>query len=535
VSDDRKGRKGLPAIDHADIIRTVQSSQGPRFFRVPRISSGNLVPGSKPLTGAFGVVFRWHLRDDQLVALKCFIEADDRRNQVVKRYAAIAEWLRNPETPKAVKRYFVGCELHVPGLTVIPRDSTVGVPCNVLEMGWVEGKNLCGHIADILKGPEQEKRLMQLANDFLEMIRVLQENGVDHGDLKPANIIIRKDGSIVLVDLDSMFIPAIRDLPLADGGSAGFQHKDRNQVKAYFPGIDCFPALVIYVSLVALSQRPDLWKKYNMSEVPGKDGRPKEEIDQNYLIFTETDLEVPADAPIFKDLTHLPLMGVGIEERRIDRVLIDWCGQRPTFIPISFRAHIDAIHESNHLVADVPIDGGVSSQIAAGRPSQRLFIHPPVRRRPLVRPKAAQPIKPIETCDSVHIPEKVIARAVVPVKVSRDFEGPRRYARAIAGLAAIFVACLAVFLIFLYQYKGIVSGLVDDDALASWAMKLQIVKSFIGSCMVSSAVGEGMIGGYAMFRGRDLDEQRRSSIGAISFGLFAGFIIIVVIGVIIFM
>lgn len=52
-------------------------------------------------------------------------------------------------------------------------------------------------------------KLRKLADDFQKFICWLLPQHIAHGDLKPDNIIIKSDGSIVLIDYDGMFVPVM--------------------------------------------------------------------------------------------------------------------------------------------------------------------------------------------------------------------------------------------------------------------------------------------------------------------------------------
>lgn len=67
-----------------------------------------------------------------------------------------------------------------------------------LVMDFVEGQSLATVIAQ--EGAQTEARVLTWARQILEALQYCHDRGVVHRDLKPQNIIIRADGSAVLVD-----------------------------------------------------------------------------------------------------------------------------------------------------------------------------------------------------------------------------------------------------------------------------------------------------------------------------------------------
>ena len=45
-----------------------------------------------------------------------------------------------------------------------------------------------------------------------------------HGDLKPDNILVKKDGTLVLVDYDGMYVPAMQGMKMQCLGTPNFRY-----------------------------------------------------------------------------------------------------------------------------------------------------------------------------------------------------------------------------------------------------------------------------------------------------------------------
>ena len=80
-----------------------------------------------------------------------------------------------------------------------------------------------------------------------------------HGDLKPENIIVKRNKKMVIVDYDGMFVPSMKGRFIANEiGSPGFRHPDRthNDFDKY---IDDFAIASIMLSLKAIAFQPSLY------------------------------------------------------------------------------------------------------------------------------------------------------------------------------------------------------------------------------------------------------------------------------------
>jgi hypothetical protein len=154
----------------------------------------------------------------------------------------------------------------------------------LLVMDWIAGNALDVYVGKIIDANQSAQALPTLAARWAELINQLEEAKVAHGDLQHGNVIVT-DAGLRLVDLDGMFVPSLRGFQAADLGHIHFQPSWRTAAQ-FDDKIDRFPALVIYLSLVALSKLPQLWSKYH---------------DDN-LIFTKDDFRYPDRSPLFQEL-----------------------------------------------------------------------------------------------------------------------------------------------------------------------------------------------------------------------------------------
>ena len=201
-------------------------------------------------SGNFAVVFK--MRDvstGRLFAVKCFTKEQEGRGE---RYAKIAEELQFVSSPYILHVQYIDRELFV---------NTAN--CNeeefpVLVMDWVDGQPLDACLRENL---DDEYALQMLAYRFCNMGAWLLSQPFAHGDLKPDNILIRNDGSLVLVDYDGMYVPSMKGEKAYEIGSPDFRHPQRT-ADDFDEHIDDFSIASIALSLKAISFDSQLYHKY---------------------------------------------------------------------------------------------------------------------------------------------------------------------------------------------------------------------------------------------------------------------------------
>jgi serine/threonine protein kinase len=206
-------------------------------------------------------------------ALKCWVEdLGDLKN----RYKAIDEYLQETKLP-----YFVDFSYNEQGILVN------GQKFPIVRMEWIDGismkKFISSHINNTIY-------INIFAKKFLEMVKALHQNNISHGDLQHGNIMVRSNGDICLIDYDSLYVPQLSNEKDNIKGLAGYQHPNRNRLIQLSPKSDYFSELVIYLSLLVISEDPSYWIKVEEEE---------------RLLFSEKDLANPRSSPIFAELTKL--------------------------------------------------------------------------------------------------------------------------------------------------------------------------------------------------------------------------------------
>ena len=204
-------------------------------------------------SGNFAVVFKMEDKDGHFYALKCFLREQEERGN---RYNCITERLSEVYSPYFVKVNYYEHELFV---------DSANSECNefpVLVMDWVEGLTLNEYIRQNL---DSEVKLKHLAYSFGEMASWLLKQDFAHGDIKPDNIIVQKDGSIILVDYDGMFVPELKYKKATELGSPNYRHPSRKD-SDFDSSIDDFSLIVILLSLRIIAISPVLWNSTTNSD-----------------------------------------------------------------------------------------------------------------------------------------------------------------------------------------------------------------------------------------------------------------------------
>lgn len=205
-------------------------------------------------SGNFAVVFKMKdAETGKLYAVKCFTREQEGR---AKSYKQIADELEFVSSNYLIPIRYLEKELFV---DTKQTDEDV---FPVLVMDWVEGKTLDKYLHD---NSENKYLLELLAFQFCKMASWLLSQPFAHGDMKPDNILIKNNGSIVLVDYDGMYVPAMKGENSREQGSPGFRHLTR--LNGFFDEhIDDFPIALIAMALKAYSMRPVLIDEYCNSD-----------------------------------------------------------------------------------------------------------------------------------------------------------------------------------------------------------------------------------------------------------------------------
>ena len=200
---------------------------------VPIMSNGN-----------FAVVYKMVDDNGKFHAVRCFHRYQEGRR---KSYKLICEELNKVSSPYLSPIKYIENEFYI---------DSVEYP--VLLMDWVDGIPLDKYIRKIIN---DKTKLRSLADNFRQLAIWLLNQPFAHGDLKPDNILVKKDGSLVLVDYDGMFVPAMEGQKARELGSPDFRNPVRTETD-FDKNIDSFPIISILLSLELLVENKDYLSKY---------------------------------------------------------------------------------------------------------------------------------------------------------------------------------------------------------------------------------------------------------------------------------
>lgn len=207
-------------------------------------------------------------------ALKCWTED---LGDLKIRYKAIDEYLKQVNLP-----YFVDFAYNEKGILVN------GQIFPIIRMEWIKGISFKNFISNNINN---SSCIRDFAEQFLEMVTILHQKNISHGDLQHGNIMMGNNGKICLIDYDSLFVPKLNNEKDNIKGLPGYQHPHRNKLIKLSSKSDYFSELVIYLSLLILAEKPDYWEKIK---------------DEERLIFDDKDLQNPSSSKIFTELKTLP-------------------------------------------------------------------------------------------------------------------------------------------------------------------------------------------------------------------------------------
>ncbi len=270
--DDPQLKRGQPALDRSGRALGYTGS----FARVYQVRSGG--------------------RD---FAVRCFT-SEVRDHQ--RRYNQLSQYLRSVNPPG-----FVEFDYQPRGIR------SLGEWYPIVKMDWVNGQTLDEFVENNLRDSNTLKRI---SDKWREIAIELQRRDIAHNDLQHGNVIVQQGGPIWLVDYDGIFLPEFRGSDSPEIGHQNFQHPLRTG-KDYAQHVDNFPALVIYLSLLAVAADPGLWdrnRRFNNGD---------------NLILKKSDFQCPATSECFRALKNSPSDDV----RNLAQKLETFCSRPVADVP----------------------------------------------------------------------------------------------------------------------------------------------------------------------------------------------------------
>ncbi len=241
--------------------------------------------------GGFAVVYRFSCQSGKKRALRCFLVP--MTPDIADRYQHISAYF-------AAHAASITVEFNYHDAGILIKENVYGQSQNkvypLIEMEWVEGMTLCDYVDELCK-KHDTATLADVVNQWVGIMQTMQKASISHGDLAGGNIMVRPGGQLVLVDYDGVYIPGFAGRDPVVLGQVDYQHPEM-QLRPFNERTDDFSAWVIYVALLAMQLRPELWNKYMQHNAQGK-------LLENNLLFKGKDFVDPDQSPLFADLSQL--------------------------------------------------------------------------------------------------------------------------------------------------------------------------------------------------------------------------------------
>ena len=261
--------------EYIEAIKSAEDNFGELSYLRPVLGEDGLPVMT---SGNFAVVFK--MKDEQsgkFYAVKCFTKEQEGRAEA---YCEIAKELENVSSPYILSIRYLDKELFV------DTDQTTETEFPVLLMDWVEGKTLDKYLRENL---DDKYALEMLAYRFSQLAQWLIPQPFAHVDLKPDNILVREDGTLVLVDYDGMYVPTMKGQRARELGSPDFRHPQRTE-NDFDEHIDDFPLVSILLSLIVLSINSSKWEEFGS-------------VDR--LLFTKEDYSDITKSRVFRTIFYM--------------------------------------------------------------------------------------------------------------------------------------------------------------------------------------------------------------------------------------
>lgn len=354
-------------------------------------------------SGQFAYVYKLKPGGGGAYAVRCFRGHMGDREQ---RYQLIDEHFRQARTPALA------------GFAYEPQGILVGgrrFP--ILAMEWIEGPTLDVYLDEVVGRKEV---LLHLADEWVRLMQSLREAGVAHGDLQHGNIIVER-GQLRLVDLDGMFVPAMSGWQASEMGHQHYQHPSRT-ARLFCASLDNFSSLVIYLSLLSLAERPELWAEHH---------------DEN-LLFTKNDFAAPDASALFEKIKS-----IGPEHRRLAEALETAARNDPAAAPSVLELVSRKGKLPSWMVAPVDIDIAGRTREATPAETAALRATTPQRPRFFDSMRASRPFptspasNTVQSVFSVPTARQATSSALSTPIDPLDISGNAwRYAKELAGRMA---------------------------------------------------------------------------------------------------
>lgn len=235
-------------------------------------------------SGGFTVVFPYTSKIGEKWAFRCW---HSELGNVKRRFETISKAIQQANLPFLCDFVYNDTGINVEG-KLYP----------TTRMRWVEGETLKKYIC---ANYNSKSNILNLASQFLALIKHMHEHQLAHGDLQHGNILVGNDDKIYLVDYDSFYCQDLKGEMDIITGLKDYQHPSRAKNKCVSEKIDYFSELIIYISLLGIAHNPALCRKYDVENT-------------ERLLFEAKDFSDLSASQIYKDLQGLnPTINILLE------------------------------------------------------------------------------------------------------------------------------------------------------------------------------------------------------------------------------
>lgn len=256
------------SVENKDVLVLDNHAKNGTFERDAR---GRLVA----YAGGFSVVFPYKTANGEKWAFRCW-HSDIKNSK--KRYETISDAIKKAKLSFLCEFLYIDEGINVEG-NIYP----------TTRMRWVDGITIKDYIC---QNRNSKDMLIALADNFLKMTQALHAQSLAHGDLQHGNILVDKNHQLYLVDYDSFYSPPLKGAADTVTGLADYQHPVRANNKSVSEKLDYFSELIIYLSILAIAENPQLVDKYKVD-------------DAERLLFSKEDFTDIEGSDIYKDIWEL--------------------------------------------------------------------------------------------------------------------------------------------------------------------------------------------------------------------------------------
>jgi serine/threonine protein kinase len=229
----------------------IEAMNDPSNLLIPGLSSHRPVPGRRGFrkaVGSYCIVIALQ-RGGEAHPSKClrfWYNEGERSRRLHESARRIASVLRTAGSP-----FFCMQDYHERALRL--SDGTV-IPATVMD--WMP-RSLDQWLSSDDKPTSYE--YADMARQMREISGFMKRNGITHGDLAPANILVGGDVRLKLIDFDSLEWPAM-EIRCGEPGIAGVPRFNRRErlTKPRTPADDHLAQQLIHLMLLAYSRNPGL-------------------------------------------------------------------------------------------------------------------------------------------------------------------------------------------------------------------------------------------------------------------------------------